>query len=100
MRCSISLDNMNSTIPPIDKDQKVALLHVPLKGTTLFGGDLAKLQKANTESASALTVFPTPAVPPVLLYSMTLCGSCKNYNYNPGRRGGLFAIDGRGKGSG
>ena len=33
-------------------------------GTTLFVGELAKLQKANTELASALTVFPSPAAPP------------------------------------
>ena len=65
MRCSIGLDNMNKTIPPIDKDQKVALLHAPFKGTTVFGVELAKLQKANSERASALAVFPTPAAPPV-----------------------------------
>ena len=31
------------------------LLHAPFKDSTLFGGDLAKLQKANTEGANALT---------------------------------------------
>ena len=33
---SIALDNMSRTIPPKDKDQKVALLHAPFKGTTGF----------------------------------------------------------------
>ena len=33
-------------MPPIDEDQKVALLHATFKGTTLFRGELAKLQKA------------------------------------------------------
>ena len=41
MRCSIALDNMTRTIPPIDEDQKVALLHAPFKCTTLFGGELS-----------------------------------------------------------
>ena len=33
---SVALDNLSKTIPPIDPDQKVALLHTPFKGTTLF----------------------------------------------------------------
>ena len=57
MRRSIALDNLSSTLPPIDQDQKVALLHAPFNGTTLFGGEMAKLQKVNTERASAFTVF-------------------------------------------
>ena len=61
---SIALENLSRTIPPIDEDQKVSLRHVPFNGTTLFGGKLAKLQKVNTEHASALTVFTTPAAPP------------------------------------
>ena len=62
MHRSVALDNLSRTIPPIDSDQKVALLHTPFKDTTLFGGELAKLQKANKEHASSLTVFPAPAV--------------------------------------
>ena len=54
---SVALDNLSRTILLIDLAQKVALLHVPFKGTTLFGGELAKLQKANKERASFLTVF-------------------------------------------
>ena len=50
---SIALENLSRTIPLIGEDQKVVLLHSPFKGTTLFGGELAKLQKANTECASA-----------------------------------------------
>ena len=56
------MDNLSRTIPPIDSDQKIALLHTPFKGTNLFGGELAKLQKANNEHGSSLTVFPAPAV--------------------------------------
>ena len=40
---SVALDNLSRTIPPIDSDQKVALLHAPFKVTTLYGGELAKL---------------------------------------------------------
>ena len=50
------MENLSRTIPPIDSDQKVALLLAPFKGTTLFRGELAKLQKANKERASSLTV--------------------------------------------
>ena len=43
LRRSIALDCLERTLPPIDEDQKLALLHTPFKGTTLFGGELAKL---------------------------------------------------------
>ena len=55
---SIALDCLERTLPPIDEDQKLALLHAPFKGTTLFGGELAKLQEANTKRAATFTVFP------------------------------------------
>ena len=63
---SIALDNL------IDEDQGLALLyhvHAPFKGTTLFGGELAKLQEANTKHAATFTVFPMPLAPPVLYSS-------------------------------
>ena len=64
MQCSISFGyNLSRNIPLIYDDEKVALLHTPFKGTTLFGGELTKLQEPNTECASALTVFPAPAAP-------------------------------------
>ena len=61
---SIALDCLERTLPPIDEDQKLALLHAPFKGTTLFGGELAKLQEANTKRAATFTEFPQPTVPP------------------------------------
>ena len=62
MHRSMALDNLSKTIPPIDPDQRVALLHAPFKGTTLFGGELAKIYRANKECASSVTVYP--AAPP------------------------------------
>ena len=62
LRRSIALDCLERTLPPIDEDQKLALLHAPFKGTTLFGGELAKLQEANTKRAATFTVFPQPTV--------------------------------------
>ena len=53
MRCLIALDNLKKTQPPIDEDQKLALLHAPFTGTTLFRGELAKLQEANTKRGNA-----------------------------------------------
>ena len=58
MRHSVALDNLSKTVPPIDSDQKVALLHAPFKGTTLFRMQLAKLHRANKEHASSVTVYP------------------------------------------
>ena len=57
MRHLIALDNLKKTIPPAVKDQRLAVLHAPFTGTTLSGAELAKLQKANTKRACALTVF-------------------------------------------
>ena len=54
----MALDNLSKTIPPIDSDQKVASLHAPIKGTTFFGGELAKLCKANKERANSVIVYP------------------------------------------
>ena len=54
----MALDDLSKTIPPIDSDQGVALLHAPFKGTTLFGGELAKIYRANKEHASSVTVYP------------------------------------------
>ena len=57
MRRSVVLDNLAKTIPPIDPDQRVALLHAPFRGTTLFRGELAKVYRANKERASSVTVY-------------------------------------------
>ena len=64
LRRSIALDCLERTLIPIDEDQKLALLHAPFKGTTLYGGELAKLQEANTKRAATFTVFPQPTAPP------------------------------------
>ena len=59
----VALENLKKTQSPIDEDQKLALLHAPFTETTLFGGDLDKLQEANTKRANAVTVFPPTAHP-------------------------------------
>ena len=56
LRRSIALDCLRRTLLPIDEDQKLARLHAPFKGTTLFGGELAKLQEANTKCAATFSV--------------------------------------------
>ena len=64
LRRSIAIDCLRRTLPPIHDNQKLALMHAPFKGTTLFGGELAKLQEANTKHAATFTVFPQPIAPP------------------------------------
>ena len=74
LRRSIALDCLERTLPPIDEDQKLVLLHAPFKGTTLFGGELAKLQEANTKRAATFTVFPLANSAPYILLYTPLCG--------------------------
>ena len=52
MRHLIAFHNLQKTQPPIDEDEKLALLHGPFTGTALFGGEWAKLQEANMHKAS------------------------------------------------
>ena len=59
MRRSVALENRSPTIPPIDSDQKVALLHHLSRVLPFFGSELANLQKAK-DPASSLTVYPAP----------------------------------------
>ena len=80
---SIALDCLRKTLPLIDKDQKLALLHAPFKGTTIFGGELAKLQEANTKHAVTFAVFPTPTAPPVS-YSRPYVGRGKSFSEGKG----------------
>ena len=93
----IALDNLKKTIPLTDKDQKLALLQAPFTGTTLFGGELGKLQEANTKQASAFTVFPTPTEPPVSYSSRPYVGQGKSYNFSDRRGGYSQKSGGRGR---
>ena len=96
LRHSIALDCLDRTLPPIDEDQKLALLHAPFKGTTLFGGELAKLQEANTKCAATFTVFPQPTVPPTSYSARPYVGRGKSFKDKKGfKRPG-----GRGRGQG
>ena len=96
MRRSIALDCLRRTLPPIDEDQKLALLHAPFKGTTLFGGELAKLQEANTKRAATFTVFPQPTVPPASYSTRPFVGQGMSFN----DRKGSMKPGGRGRGQG
>ena len=78
MRRLIALYNLKKTQPQIEEDQKLALLHAPFTGTTLFGGELAKLQEANTKHANAVTVFP-PTAPPVSYSTRPYVGRGRSY---------------------
>ena len=42
---SIALDCLERTLPPIDEDQKLALLYAPFKGTTLLEGSWLSYRK-------------------------------------------------------
>ena len=98
LRRFIALENLKKTQPPIDEDQKLALLHAPFTRTILFGGELAKLQEANIKRANAFTVLP-PTAPPVSYPRLYVGrGRCFSYSDRRGdysRRGG-----GRGRGQG
>ena len=80
LRRSIALDSLRRTLPPIDEDQRLALLHAPFKGTTLFGGEFAKLQEANTKHAATIAVFPMLMAPPVSYSSRPYVGRGKSFS--------------------
>ena len=96
LRRSIALDCLERTLPPIDQDQKLALLHAPFRGTTLFGGELAKLQEANTKRAATFTVFPQPTAPPTSYSTRPYVGRGKSFR----DKKGFKKPGGRGRGQG
>ena len=85
---SVALDNLSKTIPLIDSDQRLALLHVPFKVTTLFGGELAEIYRANKEHASSVTVYL--AAHPQTCSTKPYTGRCKSFKkgFSSYRRGG------------
>ena len=96
LRRSIVLDCLERTLPPIDEDQKLALLHASFKGTTLFGGELAKLQEANTKRAATFTVFPQPTAPSTSYSARPYVGHGKSFKDKKGFR----KPGGKGRGQG
>ena len=96
LRRSIALDCLRRTLPPIDDDQKLALLHAPFKGTTLFGGEVAKLQEANTKRAATFTLFPQPTAQPASYSTRSYVGRGRSFN----DRRGYKKSGGRGRGQG
>ena len=97
LRRSIALDCLERTLPSIDQDQKLALLHAPFRGTTLFGGELAKLQEANTKRAATFTVFPQPTAPPTSYSTRPYAGRGKSFRDD---KKGFRKPGGRGRGQG
>ena len=73
LRRSIAIHCLRRTLPPIDDDQKLALLHAPFKGTTLFGGELAKLQEAKNKACCHLHTVPSANSAPCILFYSTIC---------------------------
>ena len=73
-----------------------ALLHAPFKGTTLFGGELAKLQEANTKRAATFTVFPQPTAPSTSYSTHPYVGRGKSFK----DKKGFKRPYGRGRGQG
>ena len=87
LRRSIALDCLERTLPPIDADHKLALLHAPFKGTTLFGGELAKLQEANTKRAATLHLT-LHALTSAVVRALKIRGALKSQAEEAGDRAG------------
>ena len=94
LRPSIVLYCLERTLPPIDEDQKLALLHAPFNGTTLFGGELA--QEANTKRAATFTVFPQPTASSTSYSAQPYVGCGKSFKDKKGFR----KPGGKGRGQG
>ena len=80
----IALDCLRKTLPPTDEDQRLTVLHAPFKGTTLFGGELAKLQEGNMNRAATFAVFPMTAAPPVSYSYRPYVGRGKRFSDRKG----------------
>ena len=92
LRRSIALDSASHRRGP----EAIALLHAPFKGTTLFGGELAKLQEANTKRAATFTVFPQPTAPSTSYSARPYVGRGKSFK----DKRGFKKPGGRGRGQG
>ena len=60
IRHSVVTDNLSKTVPPIDPDRVVALLHASFRGTTLSRGELSKVYRANKERTNSLFTQQLP----------------------------------------
>ena len=83
LRRSIALDCLERTLPPIDQDQKLALLHAPFRGH-------------GTKRAATFTVFPQPAAPPTSYSTRPYAGRGKSFR----DKKGFKKPGGRGRGQG
>ena len=90
----IALENLKKTQLLIDEDQKLALLHAPFTGTTLFGGEYCKRKRSN-----AVTVF-LPSAPSVSSSSRPYVGRGRNFSYSDRRVGYSRRGCGQGRGQG
>ena len=94
---SIALDCLERTLPPIDEDQKLALLHALFKGTTVFGGELAKLQEANTKCAATFPMFPQPTAPSTSYSTRPYVGRGKSFKDKKGFKRPVGRCRGQGR---
>ena len=69
LRRSIALDCLRRTLPPVDDDQKLALLHAPFKGTTLVG----QATESKHEACCHLHSVPSANSAPCILFYSTVC---------------------------
>ena len=93
LRRSIALDCLRRTLPPIDEDQKLALLHAPFKGSTLFGGSWPSYRK---RTRSVLPPSPCSLSAPCIFSTRPYVGQGKSFN----NRKGFKKPGGRGRGQG
>ena len=82
---SIALDCLRKTLPPVDEDQRLALLHAPFKGTTLFGGELVKL-RGEHEACCDLCCVPYANSTTCLLFFPSVCRTRKETPLKPLRK--------------
>ena len=73
----------------------MALLHAPFKGTTLFGGELAKVYRANKERACSVTVYPAAPPQPYITKPYTVRGRSFRNGGSSYRRSGKYRVQSR-----
>ena len=76
IQCLIALENLSSTVPPIDEHQKIVLLNALFKGPV---EQWPVCRKRTFEWSLTLTVFPYPAVPSTFDSTPPYVGRARSY---------------------
>ena len=87
LRRSIALDNLSRTLPPIDEDPSLALLHAPFKGTNYsVWRRIDETPRGEHEACCHLQCVPYANSAPCLLLFSSVCQMREKFTDRRGSR--------------